>query len=71
VIIPKVLREQMGLQAGDLLEIEIKGSDLILRPRPMGRLVLRGIPAASVDKLAGLISLGGDAVEDKKRLYER
>ncbi len=71
VIIPKVLREQVGLQAGDLLEIETRDGNLILHPRPMGRLVLRGVPAASLDKLTGLVRLGGDAVKDKKRLYER
>jgi len=70
VIIPKVLRERLGLRSGDIFEIEIKGGDLILHPRPVGRLVLRGVAAASLDKLTGLVSLGGDAVEDKKRLYE-
>ena len=71
VIIPKVLRDRLGLQAGDLLEVEVRGGDLVLHPRPVGRLVLRGVPAASLDKLTGLVRLGGDAVKDKKRLYER
>lgn len=71
VIIPKVIRERLGLQAGDLLEVEVRGRDLILHPRTVGRLVLQGISAASSDKLTGLVHLGGDAVKDKKRLYER
>ncbi len=71
VIIPKVLRERLGLQAGDLLEVEVRGADLVLRPRPIRRLALRGVPAATLDKLTGLVSLGGDAVKDKKRLSER
>lgn len=71
VIIPKALRDRLGLEAGDLLEIEVRGKDLILHPRPVGRLVLRGIPASSLDNLTGLVRLGGDAVKDKRRLYER
>ncbi len=71
VIIPKVLRDQLGLQAGDLLEVEVKDGDLVFHPRPVRKLTLKGVPAASVDKLTGLVRLGGDAVRDKKRLYER
>ena len=71
VIIPKVLRDRLGLRAGDLLEVETRDGDVILRPRPLTRLRLRGVPAASSDKLTGLVRLGGDAVKDKKRLYER
>jgi AbrB family looped-hinge helix DNA binding protein len=71
VIIPKLLRERLGLRAGDLLEVEVRGGDLILHPRPVGRMVVRGVPAATGDKLTGLVRLGGDAVKDKKRLHER
>ena len=71
VIIPKVLREKLGLQAGDLLEVEVRGGDLVLHPIPIRRLTLQGVNASSLDKLTGLVSLGGDAVKDKKRLYER
>jgi AbrB family looped-hinge helix DNA binding protein len=71
VIIPKVLREKLGLRAGDLLEVEVRGGDLVLHPIPIRRLTLQGVKAASLDKLTGLIRLGGDAVKDKKRLYER
>ena len=71
VIIPKAIRERLGLRAGDLLEMVVRGTDLLLHPRPIGRLALRGVPAATLDKLTGLVSLGGNAVKDKKRLYER
>ncbi len=71
IIIPKAIRNRLGLQASDLLEIEVKGRDLVLHPRPVGCLVLQGVPATSLDKLTGLVKLGGDAVKDKKKLYER
>jgi AbrB family looped-hinge helix DNA binding protein len=70
VIIPKHIREQLGLRPGDPLEIEVTGGDLVLHPRPIRRLGLQGVPAASADKLTGSLRLGGDAVKDKRRLYE-
>lgn len=69
VIIPKVLRERLGLRAGDLLEVDVRGGDLVLRPRPVRRLELKGVPAESLDGLTGLVRLGGDAVKDKKRVH--
>ena len=71
VIIPKGFREKLGLRAGDLLEVEVRGGDLVLHPIPIRRLMLKGVKAASSDKLTGLVRLGGDAVKDKKRLYQR
>lgn len=71
VIIPKPIRERLALKAGDLLEVEVRDGDLVFHPRPLGRLTLKGVQAAFVDKLTGLVRLGGDSVRDKKRLYER
>lgn len=31
---------------------------------------MSGVPAAELDKITGLISVGGDALEDSKRLYD-
>lgn len=71
VIIPKILREKLGLHAGDLLEMTVEGGNLILRPRVVGRLRLQEIQAATSDKLTGLLQLGGDAAKDKGRLYDQ
>jgi AbrB family looped-hinge helix DNA binding protein len=71
VIIPKVLREELGLHAGDLLAMTVEAGTLVLRPQLVGRLRLRGVPAASSDKLTGLLRLGGDSVKDKGRLYDK
>ncbi len=32
--------------------------------------VVRVVPAAELDKWTGLISVGGDALEDSRRLYD-
>jgi len=71
VIIPKALRNRLGLRPGDLLEVDVQGGNVILRPRPMGRLVVFGVPAASAGTLVGAVKLGGDALKDKRRLYHR
>ncbi len=71
VIIPKAIRESLGLRAGDLFDIEVQGSDLVFHHRPIRPLKLKGVPANSLDKLTGMLSLGGDAVRDKKHLYGR
>ncbi len=71
VIIPKALRDRLGLRPGDLIQVDVVEGNVILRPRPMGRLALSGVPAASAETLVGAVSLGGDAVKDKRRLYHR
>jgi len=71
IILPKVLRVRLDLRPGDLLEVEVRGKDIILHPRPAGRLMLRGVPATSQETISGAMRLGGDSVKDKKRLYER
>ena len=70
IIIPKMLREGLDLRPGDLLDIEVQGRNIILRPRPAGRLLLRGVPVVAQDSIVGAVRLGGNAVTDKKRLYE-
>jgi hypothetical protein len=53
------------------LELEVRDGDLVFHPRPVRKLALRGVPAASLDALMGSVHLGGDAVKEKQRLYER
>lgn len=70
IILPKLLRDRMDLRPGDRMEVEVLGKDIVLRPRPAGRLVLHGVDSASQKTIAGSVRLGGDSVKDKKRLYE-
>lgn len=70
IIIPKKIRNALDLKAGDLIEINLQGKDIVLHPRPVGRFSLRGVPAVEANKLTGLVHLGGNALLDKHRLYE-
>lgn len=71
IILPKILRQKLDLRPGDVLELEVRGRDIILHPRPAGRLILRGVSPSDQKTISGAIRLGGDAVLDKKRLYGR
>ena len=49
---------------GEILELEIKGEELILRPYGTQTLAVRLVPAQTLAQLQGAVALGGDAVED-------
>jgi AbrB family looped-hinge helix DNA binding protein len=71
VTIPKAVREKLNIQVGDVLELEVRGEELVLRPYASQVLVPRLVPADALAPLVGAISLGGgDAVEDAERLYD-
>ena len=70
VTIPKAVREKLNIQVGDILELEIKGEELILRPYGTPTLVVRLVPAQTLAHLQGAVALGGDAVEDAEHLYD-
>jgi len=70
ITIPKEAREILAMREGEYLAAEIKGKSLILKPvRPM-RVTGKGHSAVSLKELAGALSIGGNAVEDTKKLYE-
>ena len=41
-----------------------------VEPKTTSRIVLRTVPASHLISLLGLISIGGDALEDTERLYD-
>lgn len=43
---------------------------LLAELKPVSTFVLRTVPASDLDKLTGLISVGGDALEDSERIYD-
>ncbi|HEY6238933.1 MAG TPA: AbrB/MazE/SpoVT family DNA-binding domain-containing protein [Thermoplasmata archaeon] len=57
-VVPKVVREDVDIQEGDLLSWEVrKGEVVVRRRRPK-----------SLKDMIGVIAHGGDAVADKRRL---
>jgi AbrB family looped-hinge helix DNA binding protein len=70
VTIPKAVREKLDIREGDVLELEVRGEELVLRPNTTRKLVPKFVPAKALDPFVGILDLGGDAVEDAERLYE-
>jgi len=56
-VVPKAVRKSLGVKRGDILEWSIQ----------RGRIVIEVRKRVGWDDIAGLISVGGDAVRDKKR----
>lgn len=57
-VVPREIRKAARIQEGDILEWAIEGDRIVVRPRPR----------RTLDDIVGLISHGGDAVADKRRL---
>ena len=70
VTLPNEVRKQLSLHQGDLLEASVEDGRIVLE------LVVRRndtqvvVSTYSLHKLAGIVSLGGDAVEDSARYDE-
>jgi AbrB family looped-hinge helix DNA binding protein len=69
VTIPKAVREKLNIREGDVLELEVRGGELVLRPH-IPPLVPKFVPASRLTPFLGTIALGGNAVEDAERIYE-
>ncbi len=69
VTIPKAVREKLNIQEGDVLELQVRGEELVLRPHSSESLVVKLVPAKDWGPLLGIAPMGGDALEDTERLY--
>ncbi len=70
VTIPKKVREKLGIEEGDILELKIEKEAIVLAPQITAKIVLGRAPANSLKKLAGVIKIGGDALKESEKIYE-
>ena len=70
ITIPKGVRDALAIQEGEYLAAELKGRSLVLKPMRPARISGKAHSATSLRDLAGALSIGGNAVEDTKKLYE-
>lgn len=70
VTIPKSVRDLLDIKEGEYLAAEIKGRSLILKPMRPARVIGKAHSAAKLKDLAGAVSIGGNASDDTKKLYE-
>jgi AbrB family looped-hinge helix DNA binding protein len=57
-VVPSRVRKQYEVEPGDVLEWEVKGDTIIIKVRKK----------VTMDDIKGLISVGGDAVRDKRKV---
>jgi AbrB family looped-hinge helix DNA binding protein len=69
ITLPKAVRERLNLREGDLLRVSVEDGRMILEPVTPHRPIPVWVPIEHLDRLAGIVSLGGNAVEDAER-YE-
>jgi hypothetical protein len=60
----------LAIREGEYLAVEIKGRSLILKPMRPARVSGKAHSAADLENLAGTVSIGGNAINDTKKLYE-
>lgn len=70
ITLPKGVRKALAIEEGGYMSVEISGKALILKPIKSGRIVGKAHPAESLRELTGTVSIGGNAIEDTKKLYE-
>ncbi len=70
VTLPKRVREKLGIGEGDLLRVEAEGGQVVLEPLRPTALVVRPVPAEHLREAAGLVDLGGNALEDSEAVFE-
>ena len=70
VTVPQSVRRQLGLKAGDVLELEARGETMVLRLCASESPALRTSPPHLLRSLSGKVSLGGNALQDSEALYD-
>ena len=70
ITIPKQVRDALAIREGEYLGAELKGRSLVLKPIRAARVSGKSHPASALKALAGVLSIGGNAVDDTKKLYE-
>jgi len=70
ITIPLKIRQATGIEEGDMLDVEVKDKEIVLKPvKRKKRIQLRPVEISILDKMAGAFSIGGDAIKDTEDLY--
>ena len=69
VTIPKAFREALALKERAYLSFEMRDSTLVVRPVRTAKVIGSPQPASGLKALSGVLSVGGNAIEDEKKLY--
>ncbi|MEW6416688.1 MAG: AbrB/MazE/SpoVT family DNA-binding domain-containing protein [Nitrospirota bacterium] len=70
ITIPLKIRETVGIDVGDVLDIFVKDNKIILKPVRPPKIKLRPVDASVLNKMVGIVSIGGDAVKDSEAIWD-
>lgn len=70
ITIPSKIRKAMGIKEGDMLEVDVKDSEIFLKPMREKKIELRAINLKEFSNLKGIVSIGGDAVKEADSMYD-
>ena len=70
ITIPLRVRETMGITEGDMLDVEIRNKEIVMKPVRGSKMKLKAVSAETLRKLEGLISVGGDALKDSEAIWD-
>jgi AbrB family looped-hinge helix DNA binding protein len=70
ITIPLKIRKAVGIDEGDVLDVEVKDKEIVLKPVKQRKIKLKLVPAAKLKELEGIFSIGGDAVKDTEAIWD-
>jgi AbrB family looped-hinge helix DNA binding protein len=70
ITLPLEIRKRLQLNEGDLFEVHVDERRVVLEPVVRSRPLPVWNPAEQLSELAGITSLGGNALEDTERWDE-
>lgn len=69
ITIPLKAREAMGIAEGDMLDLIVRNREIVLKPVHSSKMKLKPVPAVVLEKLKGIVSIGGDALKDSEAIW--
>ncbi|MBI5026047.1 MAG: AbrB/MazE/SpoVT family DNA-binding domain-containing protein [Nitrospirae bacterium] len=70
ITIPVKIRETIGIEEGDILDVEVKNKEIVLKPVKKRKIVLKPVNVKVLDELTGIVSIGGDATKDSEAIWD-
>lgn len=70
ITIPTGVRDALAIHEGEYLAAELKGRALILKPMRPARVTGKAHSTKALKNPAGTFSIGGNSIEDAKKLFE-
>ena len=71
ITIPLKVRKVFGIQEGDMLEVVVKGKEIVLRPMVPRKRRIKLLDPKVLKEMEGILSAGGDSARDSEAIYDQ